>query len=86
MGGPSIETSIRGDCLRLLTKSPICLEIDSETFMIAGEKLNDETDDVGAGSEQLTAQHKRAAFADGDCSWLFAFLQHFIILLSIMPA
>jgi hypothetical protein len=71
--------------MRLSSRSVTCLPVESETIIIAGERLIDETEDVGAGSEQLTAQHNRAASADGECSLLFAFLQHFIILLSIIP-
>lgn len=82
----SIAGKMGGNGLRLPNNSAIWFLIESITFTLVGEKLNDETEDVGAGSEQLTAQHNRAAFADGDCSWPFAFLQHFIILLSIMPA
>jgi ABC-type phosphate transport system substrate-binding protein len=55
--------------------------MDLEFFKADGEKLNEPAVDVGAGSEQLTAQHKREASAAGVLSLLFALSQHFIILL-----
>ena len=44
-----------------------------------GEKLTESPDDVGAESEQLSAQHNRAAVAACDLSLLLALSQHSII-------
>ena len=55
--------------------------MDLELFKADGKKLNEPAEDVGADSEQLTAQHKRDASAAGVLSLLFALSQHFIILL-----
>ena len=44
-----------------------------------GEKLNESPEDVGAESEQLRAQHNRAADAACDLSLLLALSQHSII-------
>jgi len=53
--------------------------IDSVTFRATGENPTG-PDDALAGSVQFAAQHKRAAFAAGDRSPLFACLQQLIIL------
>jgi|CXWL01.1.fsa_nt_gi hypothetical protein len=58
----------------------ICSAIDLEMEILEEEKLYDALDEVGTDSEQLTAQHKSAAFAAGDLSLLLALSQHFIIL------
>ena len=42
-------------------KAAIWSAIDCEIVAFDGEKLNDMPDGVGIDSEQLTAQHKRAA-------------------------
>jgi ABC-type phosphate transport system substrate-binding protein len=55
--------------------------MDLELSKADGEKLNKPAEDVGAGSEQLSAQHKRDASAAGVFSLLFALSQHSIILL-----
>ena len=60
-------------------KLAIWSAIDLEIVAMEGEKLNDAPDGAGADSEQLTAQHNRAASAIGERSLLFARLQHFII-------
>lgn len=60
-------------------KAAIWSAIDLETSDIDGEKLNDALDEVGIDSEQLTAQHKRAACAEGVLSLLLALSQHFIM-------
>jgi hypothetical protein len=54
-------------------------------MIVDGEKLYDKLEDVGAGSVQFRAQHKRAMLASEDCSLLFAFLQQSIIRLFIFP-
>ena len=59
--------------------------IESLTTEIEGEELNDEVGVVGSGLVQFNAQHTRAALASGERSSLFAFLQHFIIWLFMVP-
>jgi hypothetical protein len=49
---------------------------------VVGENVSEEPGGVGTDSEQLTEQQSLVEFACGDCSWLFAFLQHDIIWLS----
>ena len=44
-----------------------------------GEKLVEKPDDIGADSEQLTAQQSRLAKASAVLSLLLALSQHFII-------
>jgi len=67
--------------LRLGESCSIWPAMDLELFKADGTKLNEPAEDVGADSEQLTAQHKRDASAAGVFSLLFALSQHFIILL-----
>jgi len=55
--------------------------MDLATVVVEGVKLNEMPDGAGIDSVQLTAQHKRVAFAAGDLSLLLALSQHFIILL-----
>lgn len=53
--------------------------MDLEIVKLHGEKLNEPAEEVGADSEQLTAQHNRVASAAGVVSLLFALSQHSII-------
>lgn len=77
-----VDSEEGGDncCVLFENNAAICSAIDFEIVIFDGEKLNDALDGVGTDSEQLTAQHKSAAFAAGDLSLLFALSQHFIIL------
>jgi len=61
----------------------ICSETDLEISTFEGVKLNDTPDEVGVGLEQFTAQHRRAASADGDRSLVFALSQQSIIWPSV---
>ena len=56
----------------------ICSATDLDFPFAAGARLKDVLE-TGAESEQFNAQHKRVAFACGDCSLLSAFSQHFDI-------
>ena len=77
-----VDSEEGGDncCVLFENNAAICSAIDFELIIFDGEKLNDALDGVGTDSEQLTAQHKAAAFAAGVPSLLFALSQHFIIL------
>ncbi len=55
--------------------------IDFVTVLFDGAKLHELPNEVGADSEQFTAQQSRAASALGVLSLLLALSQHFIIWL-----
>ncbi len=61
-------------------KAASCSAIERGIEPFEGEKLNDTPEGVGVESEQLTAQHNRAASAIGERSLPLALSQHFIIL------
>jgi hypothetical protein len=83
--------SVRGRVLRAIgetvgetslfvgNKSDICSPTDREIVMFDGEKFPEKPAEVGADSEQFTAQQSRAASAAGDFSLLRALSQHAII-------
>ena len=77
--GHSYACKTRGTCRAVANRLLNFAKMESSMATDDGEKLTESPDDVGAESEQLSAQHNRAAVAACDLSLLLALSQHSII-------